>query len=86
MSKVVIEVVDMKGGPGCENKYIVGQKWEMSGSVMPGGLCIGLMSALLPWITCAKYGARVPWSQPNKINICCTDPDHPVIFEIRYEN
>lgn len=85
MSRIIIEVIEKKGGTGCENTYRIGQKWEINGSSLPGGICIGAMSALLPWITCIKYGARMPWSEPGHINVCCTDPDHPVVFEIRYE-
>lgn len=86
MGKLCIEVKDLKNKVGCEKNYKVGQRWEMVDNSLPGGICIGAMSALLPWITCIKYNAKMPWTKPNQIEVCCTDPDHPIVFEITYKD
>ena len=47
MNKIQIEVVS-DVDPRCEMYYKKGQKWIMDGQDLPGGICIGAMSALLP--------------------------------------
>lgn len=85
MENIIIKVIAKNGGNGCEANYKVGDSWKMEDGMLPGGICVGAMSALLPWITCIKYNANIPWSEPKKITVCCTDPDYPVVFEIRRE-
>lgn len=81
MKKIQIEVmsdVDSR----CEMCYHKGQKWIMEDQGLPGGICIGAMSALLPWITCIKYDAELYWEKKGEVNVCCTDSDYPVKFKI----
>ncbi|MDF9844145.1 MULTISPECIES: TIGR04076 family protein [unclassified Paenibacillus] len=82
MKKLKIEVIEKRGPAGCENNYQVGQTWIMEDNCVPEGFCIGVLSALLPWFTCALYDASIPWSNDGSIEVCCTDPDHPVVFRI----
>lgn len=86
-SKVIISVISCPD-ERCECHYHKGDSWEMNSFQIPGGLCVGAMSALLPWLTCIKYGAHIPWSKNGKIEVCCSDADYPVTFqlEIREEN
>lgn len=86
MSKIKISVAHTPSSELCECKYVKDQNWIVDGATLPGGICIGAMSALLPWITCIKYKASMPWTKDGKIKVCCTDPDHPVTFEIKLES
>ncbi len=83
--KMKIEVVSVPD-KRCECKYVKGMTWVMDGPELPGGLCIGAMSALLPWITCIKYDATMPWTKKGEIEVCCTDADYPVKFKIKIAN
>lgn len=85
MEILIIEVIDSKEKNGCEQEYKKGKRWIIKDNTIPGGFCVGGLSALLPWITCIKYNANIPWENNNEIKICCTDPDHPVTFQIRKE-
>ncbi len=79
--KVQIEVTS-EVSPKCEMCYHKGQKWIMDSQGLPGGICIGAMSALLPWITCIKYDAKLYWENHGEVTVCCTDADYPVTFKI----
>ena len=81
MNKIQIEVIS-DVDPRCEMCYKKGQKWIMDGQGIPGGICIGAMSALLPWITCIKYDAKLYWEKEGEVSVCCTDADYPVKFKI----
>ena len=83
MVKIKIKVVHTPSSELCECNYVQDDSWVFDGATLPGGICIGAMSALLPWITCIKYDASMPWTERGRINVCCTDPDHPVTFEIK---
>lgn len=82
MIHIKIKVIQTVSPELCECHYQVNDEWNMTDTTLPEGICIGAMSALLPWITCIKYQAKMPWTAEGKIKVCCTDPDHPVVFEI----
>ena len=79
--KIQIEVIS-DVSPKCEMHYYKGKKWIMQDQDLPGGICIGAMSALLPWITCIKYDATLYWEKKGEVTVCCTDADYPVTFKI----
>lgn len=81
MKKIQIEVIS-DVDPRCEMNYYKGKKWIMDGQDLPAGICIGAMSALLPWITCIKYDATLYWEKKGEVKVCCTDADYPVTFKI----
>ena len=85
MSKIRISVLHTPSPELCECKYTYNKHWIIEDTTLPGGICIGAISALLPWITCIKYKASMPWTEDGVIKVCCTDPDHPVTFEIKLE-
>ena len=39
---------------------------------------------MLPFLTVMRFGGKFPWgNKDGSIQICCPDPENPVVFEIK---
>ena len=81
MHKVQIKVVSQKGT--CSAGHRVGDSWLMTEHT-PEGLCVFALDTLFPYIQVLAFGGTFPWEpDPDAARVCCSDPDNPVVFEIR---
>lgn len=71
MVKVVITV--KKDCPWGYHKE--GDRFEVEGDLMPGGICIGALFATLPVLLGLQHGAQYAWAKDkDKLLIHCPDP------------
>jgi uncharacterized repeat protein (TIGR04076 family) len=80
--KVVITVVSVKGE--CAAGHKVGDSWVIEEDKTPAGMCSWAYAALAPYIATLSYGGEFPWAEDKDITWgVCSDPENPVVFELR---
>jgi uncharacterized repeat protein (TIGR04076 family) len=83
MSKIVARVVSQKGF--CQADHRVGDEFVIS-QTTPEGMCSWAVTAVFPYAEALEFGGTFPWeSGPDRARVACSDPDNPVIFELRKE-
>jgi uncharacterized repeat protein (TIGR04076 family) len=49
-------------------------------------MCSWAFAAVFPYAEALEFGGAFPWeSGPDRARVACSDPDNPVIFELRRE-
>ncbi len=82
MSIIEITVKSQKGK--CNFGHKVGDKIIFDGRSVKGEICYSALMALLPKVYAMRYGAEFPWAEDKDVIYqACTDPDNPVVFEVR---
>jgi uncharacterized repeat protein (TIGR04076 family) len=78
---VQIDVVEIRGKGECSFGHKVGDKTAIG----QPNLCPWAEHTLLPFATGLRFGGLVPWKEHDKeiMEICCPDPDNPVIFRLK---
>ncbi len=42
----------------------------------PGGMCMGALNSLMPFITTLRFGGSFPWEKEEGVGtFCCPDPE-----------
>jgi uncharacterized repeat protein (TIGR04076 family) len=83
MAKIIAKVISQKGT--CQAGHRVGDEFII-GQTTPEGMCSWAFAAVFPYAEAIEFGGVFPWeSSPGKARVCCTDPDNPVVFELRRE-
>jgi uncharacterized repeat protein (TIGR04076 family) len=80
---LLIEVVELPKGPGCERAYQVGDRWLYDGE-LSRDLCPLALNALNLWIWPLQYGASpqpMGWSG-RSVEYNCPAFEHPVVFRV----
>jgi uncharacterized repeat protein (TIGR04076 family) len=81
MPKIIAKVVSQKGT--CQAGHKVGNEFVI-GQTTPEGMCSWAFVAVFPYAEALEFGGAFPWeSRPDRARVACTDPDNPVIFELR---
>ena len=79
-NKVKVRVISQKGY--CLFDHKEGDEW-IFGDTSPAGLCLGAFGALLPFIRILIAGGHYEFPVGSGVvQLCCTDPFNPVIFEL----
>ncbi|MBI4187526.1 MAG: TIGR04076 family protein [Chloroflexi bacterium] len=79
---VAVRVISQKGT--CVLEHKVGDKWVISGSKTPQGICIFAFQSFLPTAQVLMFGGTLPWeTNPDIATVVCPDPENPVVFELR---
>jgi uncharacterized repeat protein (TIGR04076 family) len=83
VTKIIAKVVSQKGF--CQAGHSVGDEFVI-GQTTPEGMCSWAFAAVFPYAETLEFGGSFPWeSGPGKARVACSDPDNPVIFELRRE-
>jgi len=46
--------------------------------------CTWAFHSMLPFLAVMRFGGKFPWgNKDGSIQICCPDPENPVVFEIK---
>lgn len=79
--EIVVKVISQKGT--CVNEHKVGDRWVITKQT-PAGLCMTAYDVMYPNIRVLMYGGSLPWEKdPGKTTMACSDPENPVVFEIK---
>ena len=79
---VEVKVKSVKGK--CDFGHKVGDIIRFDGKTIKGNICYSALMVLLPKIYSMRYGAEFPWAEDkDAIENACSDPENPVVFEIR---
>ena len=79
--KVRLRIVSQKGT--CVFGHKVGQEFDVS-SITPEGMCPSAYNSAHPAIFALMFGAKFPWEkEKGTAHIACSDPENPVVMEIR---
>jgi len=66
----------------CPNGHKVGEEHVVRRK-SPGGICLGSLSAVLPYLTALRYGASFPWEdEEGVITIGCPDHENCVVWRL----
>jgi uncharacterized repeat protein (TIGR04076 family) len=77
---VKIKIVSQKGSCGAGHKK--GDEWVIRGQT-PAHMCNAAYTALAPFVRTLQYGGEYEWPLGSgTLQLCCTDPFNPVVFEI----
>jgi uncharacterized repeat protein (TIGR04076 family) len=62
----------------------VGQTWTFNGNVVPEGMCIWAIPAIIPFLSALHWRGDVHWieEKPESATACCPNPLAPVVFEM----
>jgi uncharacterized repeat protein (TIGR04076 family) len=78
---VIAKVVSVKGQ--CTAGHKVGDEFVISQKT-PTGMCAWAYHTIFPFATALQFGGSFPWEEDaRKATVACSDPDNPVVFEIR---
>lgn len=81
MTEIVARVISQKGT--CEAGHKVGDEFII-GQATQSGLCSWAFYTLFPVAETLQFGGSFPWEKdPDKAIVACSDPDNPVVFELR---
>jgi uncharacterized repeat protein (TIGR04076 family) len=81
--RVRIEVVRILGSGKCSSElHEIGQRWDVSGSAVPEGMCGYAYNSISPFVTALRFGGRPWWKDESVITVCCPDADNPVVFRL----
>jgi uncharacterized repeat protein (TIGR04076 family) len=77
---VRIDVIEIRGKGECSFGHKVGD----TTAIGEANLCPWAEHTLIPFATALRFGGEVPWREhdKDKMDICCPDPDNPVIFQL----
>jgi uncharacterized repeat protein (TIGR04076 family) len=81
---VRITVVDVLGDgkPSCG--YAKGDTWLISSDELPAGLCVWALVSMAPFLAVLRFSGSMPWETDKDVaSVCCSDPNNPVVFELR---
>ena len=80
--QVTARVVHIMGKGTCPQGMTPGMEFDLSADApMP---CGSARHALQPAFWVLQFGGAFPWqSDPDKVELCCPDPNNPVVFEVR---
>ena len=81
---VAIKVISQKGF--CADGHKVGDEWviDAQSDKTTGGICLDAFDALYPYMKTLMFGGSFPWSDdPDTVKVVCSDPENPVVFELR---
>lgn len=80
-SPVSVKVISQKGK--CDQEHKVGDEWIV-GMKTPAGICLAAYNSIYPYIRVLMFGGAYPWQEdPTTVQVTCTDPKNPVVFELR---
>jgi len=66
----------------CHAGHRVGDEFVV-GRHSPGGLCMGALASLLPYITTLRFGGSFPWEKNgDEGTFCCPDPEVLNVFRL----
>jgi len=81
MTKIIAKVISQKGT--CEAGHKVGDEFIID-QIAPPGICSWAFYTLFPFAEILQFGGTLPWeSGPDTARVACSDPDNPVVFELR---
>ena len=67
----------------CPNAMKPGKSWIVD-TKTPGGICMGALSSLLPYIRAMSFGGTFYFQEePDAVQFSCPDHERHVIFELR---
>ena len=77
---VRMKIVGMKGA--CPSGHEIGEEHVVRDK-SPGGLCMGSLNAVLPYVTALRYGGSFPWTdREGEITIGCPDHENCVVWKL----
>lgn len=77
---VRVKIVSIKGK--CVFGHKLGDEWVI-GATSPGGMCMGALTALAPFIRTLQFGGEYEWpAGSGTTQLCCPDPFNQVTFEL----
>ncbi len=80
--KIKVTVKQVTKGE-CTLEIKAGDSWIID-KTTPAGMCMAAFAALLPVIRTLSAGGEFKWqTDPDVIEMCCPDPEHLVIYEVR---
>jgi len=76
-----ITVTEVRGGGTCDMGIKIGDSWKAEEGRAP--FCTWAYSAIFPFISAMRYGAKFPWEPNAEVAFaCCPDPHNTVVFKI----
>ncbi len=66
----------------CPNGHEVGEEHVVRDR-SPGGICLGSLNAILPYLTALRFGASFPWEDgEGVVTIGCPDHENCVVWKL----
>ena len=77
---VDITVKEIRGKGECDHKHKIGDVLHIG----DGLLCPWAANSIMPFATALRFGGAAPWKERDNdiMEICCPDPDNPVVFKL----
>lgn len=81
---VRITVRDVMGNSRPSCGYKPGDTWLVSSDETPAGLCMWAVVSMAPFLAALRFSGGMPWEEDKDVaTVCCSDPNNPVVFELR---
>ena len=81
MTELLTSVISQKGT--CAAGHKVGDEFII-GEEIPPGLCPWAFHSIFPAAAVLQFGGSFPWeNNPDRTTVACSDPENPVVFELR---
>jgi uncharacterized repeat protein (TIGR04076 family) len=80
--RITVLEVRSEAEPPCG--YRAGDTWLVNSDETPPGICIWALMSMAPLLVALRFSGNVPWEADGSgATVCCSDPNNPVVFEVR---
>lgn len=84
-SKVLVEIIEIKGSGECPLGLAKGQSWFIDSAKVPEGFCGWAYNSIFPFIQVLRFGGSFPWEKEGEATVCCPDPHNTVVFKLKVQ-